>query len=160
MQTRLGYDCSRYYSWGAFVLKSVVSGTKTQKKVRNAMDDAREELLKVSIDSAESFVGAWISGTMGKLGTDFAYSLPSPTALQLFTEMHATGGGIPLWLQQASSAESIKSAIQAGISAAYSGSPGAAIGGIGGGVGGLGAPVMPAIGGGAALMFGGVRPGP
>merc|ERR1719247_3165988 len=58
-ETALGLDCSRYYSWSAFVLKKTITGKASQKKVRDAVDNCREELLKQSFETPEQFVEAW-----------------------------------------------------------------------------------------------------
>merc|ERR1719324_1485475 len=52
-ETAMGLDCSRYYSWSAYVLKKTITGKASQKKVRDAVDNCREELLKQSFDTPE-----------------------------------------------------------------------------------------------------------
>merc|ERR1719401_617185 len=96
--TQQGFDSCRYYNWGSFALKNVVSGKKTVSKIRDAMDNAREELLKQEVGTAEEFISLWIKNTVAKLGSDASSTLPHTTAPQLFIEMITSGGGLPLWL--------------------------------------------------------------
>jgi len=98
--TLLGFDSCRYYNWGSYAMKKIVSGKKTQSKVRDSIDSAREDLLKQNIQTPEEFVSSWVKATLGKLGGEASQVLPAPTAVQLFNEMITSGGGLPLWLAQ------------------------------------------------------------
>merc|ERR1719382_430542 len=63
-------DCSRYYVWGPYVMKKVISGKVTQRKVGEALDEAREEVLKQGHPTMEGFIGNWIQLTIKKLSKD------------------------------------------------------------------------------------------
>jgi hypothetical protein len=123
-ETALGLDCSRYYSWSAYVLKKIISGKASQKKVRDAVDNCREELLKQNLETAEQFVTAWIEGSIGALGKDVEYNLPQSTAVHLFECYVREGGGIPLWLMNAAT-DSVIQQVGTTISTVYSSIPGA-----------------------------------
>lgn len=128
--TALGFDSSRYYSWGAHALKTVIQGKGTQKKVRDAIDNCREDLLKQDFETAENFIAAWVKGTVEKLGGDPTHFLPQATAFKLFNEMVKSGGGVPLWLMQAAGGmtESIQNEIENSVALAYSGFAGSSMG--------------------------------
>merc|ERR1712151_544268 len=79
-ETAMGLDCSRYYSWSAYVLKKIVPGKASQKKVRDAVDNCREELLKQNIQTAEQFATTWVLGSIEALGNDAANLLSKSTA--------------------------------------------------------------------------------
>lgn len=121
-ETALGLDCSRYYSWSAVVLKKVVNGKATQKKVRDVVDNSREALLKQTFETAEEFVKTWIQDSVKALGQDAPNVLPKSTALKLFESYAKEGGGIPLWLMQEAT-DSVLSEIKTTISTVYSGFP-------------------------------------
>eukprot|EP00747_Dinoflagellata_sp_TGD_P207205 gnl/TRDRNA2_/TRDRNA2_80795_c0_seq1.p1 gnl/TRDRNA2_/TRDRNA2_80795_c0~~gnl/TRDRNA2_/TRDRNA2_80795_c0_seq1.p1 ORF type:complete len:334 (+),score=72.27 gnl/TRDRNA2_/TRDRNA2_80795_c0_seq1:56-1057(+) len=121
-ETAKGLDCSRYYSWSAYVLKKVISGKAAQKKVRNAVDNCREELLKQDIDTAEEFATAWIEGSLEALGKEVASVLPQSAALHLFESYVQEGGGIPLWLMKAAT-DTVMVCVRTAISTIYSSIP-------------------------------------
>jgi len=123
--TPLGLDCSRYYSWSAFVLKKIVTGKASQKTVRNAADNCREELLKQTIGTAEEFAAAWIKGVVESLGKDVGHVLPQHMATQLFESYVKEGGGIPLWLMNAPTPE-VMNTVQTTIQELYANIPGGA----------------------------------
>merc|ERR1711918_324476 len=81
-------------------MKKIISGKKTQSRVRASIDSAREEILKQNIQTPEDFVSSWIKTTVAKLGGEASHVLPPATAMQLFNEMITSGGGLPLWLAQ------------------------------------------------------------
>lgn len=136
-ETALGLDCSRYYSWAAYVLKKIITGKASQKKVRDAVDNSREELLKQSIDTADAFVTAWITGTVKALGKDIGNVLPKATALNLFQSLVKEGGGIPLWLMNAANTspecKSVLNEVETTINTLYADIPEDNWGGGGGG---------------------------
>lgn len=123
-ETAMGLDCSRYYSWSAYILKRVVTGKVSQKKVRDAVDNCREELLKQGIETAEQFVTAWIQGSISALGGDVPNVLPQPLAQRLFEAYVKEGGGIPLWLMNAPT-DSVLNEVRSTVTIVYSGIPGA-----------------------------------
>merc|ERR1712187_392863 len=103
--TESGFDSARYYSWSWPVVKSVVTGLKTQKRVRDAVDTSREEVKQQVPANAEEFVDAWVSITVGKLAqASDGYPtnlLSQADAERLFQKMIQDGGGIPPVLEQA-----------------------------------------------------------
>jgi len=135
-ETAMGLDCSRYYSWGAYVLKKIITGKASQKKVRDALDNSREELLKQNMETADAFVTAWITGTVTALGKDIGNVLPKSTAINLFESFVKEGGGIPLWLMNAPNTspecKSVLNEVQTTLTTLYASIPGADDGGMGG----------------------------
>lgn len=131
-ETQLGLDCSRYYSWSAYVLKKIITGKATQKKVRDAVDNCREDLLKQNIETAEQFIQAWIQGATGALGRELSHVLPKSTALRLFDCYVKEGGGVPLWLLNeptpGTATESVINTIQTTVDALYINTPDEGIG--------------------------------
>lgn len=102
--TEATFDGCRYYSWSVQVLKDVVSGKTTQKRVREAIDKAREAVRSQCQQSPQDFVSAWIHTTVAELKKAGGprscptEDLPAATAVQLFSAMCEKGGGIPLAL--------------------------------------------------------------
>merc|ERR1740121_1204323 len=56
----LAYDSCRYYSWGCQSLKKCIQGPKTQKKIREAVDESREFVVKQNHTTSQEFIIAWI----------------------------------------------------------------------------------------------------
>lgn len=153
--TNLGFDSSRYYSWANVVLKQVVSGKATQKKVRDAVDNTREELLKQTFETAESFLQAWIKESVKRLGNDVVNVMDKRTCVQLFTEMIKEGGGIPLWLTKAAGGltQGIYDEVRSSVEVEYAGKEKAAAAAWSGGGGGKGGGGSWGGGGGGAAAF-------
>jgi len=75
-----------------------------QKKVRDALDTAREEVVKSAPATLEAFISSWIQGTiehMAKAGGNPKSSLSEADAVRLFDTMVQEGGGLPLQLAAA-----------------------------------------------------------
>jgi len=95
------WDSCRYYSWGWQALKKVVTSKQAQKKVRDALDTAREEVYNQTPPTSEAFIQGWIQGTvdqMAKAGGNPKQSLSEADATRLFDTMVQEGGGLPLQL--------------------------------------------------------------
>merc|ERR1712045_309799 len=57
---RLGFDRCRYAYLGCQAMKSVISGPKTQRKVREAIDETRELVVAENRATSQEFVISWI----------------------------------------------------------------------------------------------------
>lgn len=97
--TEYAFDSCRYATWGFQIMKNVM-GPKSfnQKKVRDALDQVRDQVVKQRQDSAESFMRSWIVltvETLAKSGNPHSF-LSKTDATTLFNDMIQEGGGIPL----------------------------------------------------------------
>lgn len=91
-----GYDSSRYYSWGCQVVKQTINGKTSQKKVRDAVDTARDEVCKDPPPTGEAFIEQWIQRTHDVLHrSGSADALDRGSAIRLFTALVSEGGGLP-----------------------------------------------------------------
>merc|ERR1740138_1834636 len=121
------FDTSRYYRWGWPVVKKVVPGKTTQKKVHEALDEAREEVVSQGHASPETFVTNWIMLTVQKLSKEGnpKSCLREHEAVKLFNTLLKDGGSLPImWLKGAPGPLPDEWAeVQAACQAAYSGIP-------------------------------------
>lgn len=96
--TDYAFDSCRYCTWGFQVLKSVCTVKSNQKRVRDALDDVRDQVVKQRVDSAETFISTWITLSIEALakGGNPHSALSKKDAVTLFNDMIQEGGGIPL----------------------------------------------------------------
>jgi len=83
------------------VFKTTVSGKVAQKKCRDCVDSAREEVFLQRADSAETFVQKWIKLSIEKLsktGGNVHLTLKESDAIRLFNGLIQEGGGLPMYL--------------------------------------------------------------
>jgi hypothetical protein len=102
----IAFDSCRYYSWGWQVTKKVITNKTAQKKARDAVDTARDEVVaQVGLGGTkEQFIAAWIQQTIGhmaKAGGNPKKDLSEADCVRLFEELVQEGGGVPLPMVQA-----------------------------------------------------------
>lgn len=82
----------------------LVSNKVAQKKVREAMDEAHEDVVKQDPLTNKEFMHSWVQKNIRRLarssGGNPKNSLSEDSALRLFTEVVQEGGGLPLLLCQ------------------------------------------------------------
>lgn len=96
--TCVSLDKVRYQLRSFQVIRNAVQGKRSQVQVREAVDRAREEVVKEMLEmKADEFVKTWIANVAKKLEKeDSLQALPRMSALKLFREMVTEGGGIPI----------------------------------------------------------------
>lgn len=100
----LGHDQARYDVNAHEIVKNVIPNKVAQKKVREAVDTSRENVVKQTQPNPEAFIQAWVQQTTELIAADSFRNNPTATltkadAERLFDELVQTNG-IPMWLEQ------------------------------------------------------------
>jgi hypothetical protein len=92
-------DGWRYYTYRWDVIQKLVHSKAAQKKVRDALDTAREEVVNEELGTVEDFLSRWTQSTVQNLAKASQGSpssnLPLGLGIQLFDGLVQEGGGIP-----------------------------------------------------------------
>jgi ActR/RegA family two-component response regulator len=90
------FDEQRYTQASWAIVSDHVQGKKTQKSVREAIDESRQEVVLQGFGSAAEFIEYWITGAITRLAHkgdgDPSFVLPMDSAVQIFDNMMQTGG--------------------------------------------------------------------
>jgi len=100
----LAHDTARYYAAAWEPLKEIVPNKVAVKKVREALDTAREAVVKLMPPNADIFLQNWVLRTLELLAASSFRNNPKASlleadALLLFDAMIAKGCGLPMWLE-------------------------------------------------------------
>lgn len=97
------FDEQRFCPILSEAVPAVVSGPKTKKKVWNACDAGRKEVIAAGIDNADEFALQWISNTVAQLSQSSQGSpdatMTSDVCCKLFHTL-LEGGALPMALTQ------------------------------------------------------------
>merc|ERR1711972_882283 len=102
----IAHNGCRYYSYAWEPIKKIVPNKVAQKKVREAIDAARENVVKQAPGNVDVFITSWVQLATDMLAKTSAQSNPKislsePDALRLYKELVQNGCGVPLWLENA-----------------------------------------------------------
>jgi hypothetical protein len=93
------FDEQRYSMASWQCVSDSVQGKKTQKVVREAIDEARQEVVAQSPGTAAEFIESWVNGAVARIaqkggpGEGFPeYTLEQNTAIQIFDNILQAGG--------------------------------------------------------------------
>ena len=119
----LAHDNARYYSHAWAIVTKVIDSKVNQKRVRDAVDKAREDAVKTQPANIDAFLPQWIMAAIEALAKESPaknpkISLPKEKALELFNKLIQEGAGIPLWLESCKPSLSAPEVVQA-IDTAY-----------------------------------------
>lgn len=98
------FDKGRYYYWSREVIKKNMTDKRNFKEVRNAIDNARDQVVAVCPDNISGFLSAWVGQSVAELAKE---SAQNPKAhirvhdfVKLFVAMCVEGKGLPFLLTQ------------------------------------------------------------
>merc|ERR1719373_110717 len=96
----IAHDGCRYYSCAWEPMKKIVPNKVAQKKVREAVDQAREQVVKQQPGNVDVFITSWIQTAVDLLAKASAQSNPKNSlsmadATKLFSELVQQGCGVP-----------------------------------------------------------------
>jgi len=99
----LGHDQSRYDVSAHEIVKGIIPNKVAQKKVREAVDSARENVVKQMQPNPEAFIQAWVQQATELLAAESFRNNPTASmtkadAERLFDELVQTNG-VPMWLE-------------------------------------------------------------
>jgi len=99
----MGHDQSRYDVNAHEIVKSIIPNKVAQKKVREAVDASRENVVKQMQPNPEAFIQAWVQQATELLAAESFRNNPTASmtkadALRLFDELVQTNG-VPMWLE-------------------------------------------------------------
>lgn len=101
----MAHDTCRYYSNAWAPIKELVPNKVAQKKVREAVDAARETVVKQKPGNVDVFITSWIQLATELLAKSSHMSNPKCSlkeseATRLFGELVHAGCGVPMWLEK------------------------------------------------------------
>jgi len=100
------YDYGRYYYWSREVMKNSMVDKRSIKNVRDAVDRAREDVMKECPNDIAGFLSAWIGQSVRNLSVDKGVEqnpkahLREDNAVPLFLAMAIEGKALPFLLTQ------------------------------------------------------------
>lgn len=101
----VAHDMCRYYSHAWAPMKELIPNKVAQKKVREAVDEAREKVVKQKPGNVDVFITSWIQLSIDLLSKKSVNNNPKASlseadANKLFGELVHSGSGVPLWLEK------------------------------------------------------------
>lgn len=102
----MGHDQARYDVNAHEIVKTVIPNKVAQKKVREAVDTARENVVKQMQPNPEAFIQSWVQQATELLAAESFRNNPTASmtkvdAERLFDELVQTNG-VPMWLEAVS----------------------------------------------------------
>jgi len=97
------FDYGRYYYWSRDVIKTTLTDKRSAKTVRDAIDKARENVMKECPSTIAEFLSAWIGQTVQNMAVNDQNPkahLREDNAAPLFNAIAVEGRGLPFLLTQ------------------------------------------------------------